>query len=168
MQIWLDSLAYVRSQVGSRGIGSKDGLLWACYKVGGWPIGFSSLWRNAKPTESSPTRTACETAAQRARNCEMPACVLLSREFCTLSVDLSKESLNRVCKRCVCWVNVDVVAFSWVLNLYYTAKRIYTQHTCTLNCCCGWILVSHCLARTIILILSTTKRCPSLLRNYLP
>jgi len=33
--------------------------------------------------------------------------------------------------------------------------------------CFGWILVSHCLARAMILILSTTKRCPSSLRFML-
>jgi hypothetical protein len=60
-----------------------EGSKGSCYgstMVGGQSIGLSSLWRNAKPAEFSPTRTACETAAQRARNdCEMPARALSSR-----------------------------------------------------------------------------------------
>ena len=67
----------MRSQVGSRGIGSKGGLLWACHKVGGWPIGFSSLRRNAKSAEFSPTQTrtqrlrnGCVTPAKRLRLCD--------------------------------------------------------------------------------------------------
>jgi len=49
---------------------------------------------------------------RNARNCEMPARVLSSREFCTLSVDLSKESSNRVRKKVRLLSEfVDVVAF---------------------------------------------------------
>jgi hypothetical protein len=66
------------------------------------PIGFSSLKRNVKPTEFSPTCIVYEIATQRAHNSEIPTRALSSREFYKLSVDLSKESSNRVRKGCVC------------------------------------------------------------------
>jgi hypothetical protein len=78
-------------------------------------------------------RNSCATNV-----CETPAFVRWANNSLSWC-DLNKEASNRVRKGCVCWVNVDVVAFSWVLELSWFAAESDACSTHAQADCSFWM-----------------------------